>query len=96
MLMTFNICKLCFMGYEAMFLEQCSELNAVVIYIYRQINMISMELLRKFNVKILNMHKIHIFTCYSLHRSALHKYPGVIGNFIKTSYGYYIGKLARG
>lgn len=96
MIVTLGTCKSCYMGYEAITLKLCNELNINIKYIYRQIYMISMELLRKFDVKIMNMHKIHIFTCFALQRTTAYKYPGCIRDYIKNSCGYFTGRLARG
>lgn len=86
----------CFKHFPAFIEELSIELNSNINYLYRQINMISMELLRNFNVKIVNIQKIHIISSYKLKKAILYKLPGSLDNYFNNSYVPFMGRLARG
>lgn len=96
MIGTLDAGKSYFMCFTAFIEEFCNGLNANINYIDRQISVNSMELLRIFNVKIVNMHKIHMFAHYKLDKAVLYEFPGNFNNIIINSYGLFMGRLARG
>ncbi len=96
MLRTLGAGKSCFKCFAAIIGGLNNKLNNTINNINSQNSEISMELLRKINVKIVNRHKIYILSYFNFQSAVFCKFPGAFIRPIKNSYGLFMGRLARG
>lgn len=93
MIIKFNTYRSCFISYGTIIEVFNNKLNSIFNNIKRQIRVIFMELLRKFNVQIVNkLGKLgkFAFTCYYLNKAEFIIFPG---NLFKISNNF---SLIRG
>lgn len=96
MFRTLKVSKLGFKRFEAIIKGFYNEFITYINNINSQNSVISMELLRKINVKLINMHKKYVITYYSSEKALLYISPGNLIKDLKNSYGLFMGRLARG
>lgn len=96
MLRTLDASKSCFKCFAAIIGGLNNKLNANIKNINSQNSVISMELLRIINVKIVTSHKKYVMFYYNLKKAVFIKFPGDLIKLIKNSYGLFMGRLARG
>jgi hypothetical protein len=96
MFRTLKAGKLGFKRFAAIIEGFYNEIDTNINNINSQNSVISMELLTKINVKIINMYKKHVITYYNFEKALLCISPGLLLKDIKNSYGLFMGRLARG
>jgi hypothetical protein len=96
MLRTLGAGKSCFKCFAAIIGGLNIKLNTNIKNINSQNSVISMELLRIINVKIVNWYKKSVMFYYNFKKAVFIKFPGDLIILIKNSYGLFMGRLARG
>lgn len=96
MIITLNIGRSCIDCFEDIIEIVNNKLNSIVNNIKRQIREIFMELLRKFNVQLVNKHKTYAITFYYSTKAAFGIFPGNPYEIFNNSFVLLKGNLARG
>lgn len=96
MIITINISKSCLDCFEDIIEMYNNKLNSIVENIKRQIRVIFMELLRKFNVQLVNKHKKYDITFYYSTKAASGIFPSKLYEIFNNLYVLLKRNLARG